>query len=163
MRRTTALPMKRTVSARVSYSTWSAEPSICSPGVSLDWQIFDFGRTRAAARQAAALRAGRITLFDEELGLLGDVAGRDLVHLQCNAGQDTLSLAQRGARVTGIDLAGEPLKVAQLHLLESGLEVEYRLIAPEALALEAPHEFDDACIGHIVGADLALNHPEAGF
>ncbi|RYE89793.1 MAG: SAM-dependent methyltransferase, partial [Myxococcales bacterium] len=38
--------------------------------------------------QAAFLRAGGDTLFDEERELLGPLAGRRLVHLQCNAGQD---------------------------------------------------------------------------
>jgi 2-polyprenyl-6-hydroxyphenyl methylase/3-demethylubiquinone-9 3-methyltransferase len=51
-------------------------------------------------------------------------------------------MTARGARVTAIDLAEKPLKVAQLHLLETGLEVEYRLIAPETLAREAPGSFD---------------------
>jgi hypothetical protein len=37
--------------------------------------------------QAAFLRAGGLTLFPEELGLLGDVAGHRLRHLLCNAGQ----------------------------------------------------------------------------
>jgi len=47
--------------------------------------------------QAAFLRGGGCTLFPEELELLGDVAGLDLLHLQCNSGQDTLSLAALGA------------------------------------------------------------------
>jgi 2-polyprenyl-6-hydroxyphenyl methylase/3-demethylubiquinone-9 3-methyltransferase len=51
-------------------------------------------------------------------------------------------MAARGARVIGIDLAEKPLVVAQLHLLESGLQVDYRLIAPEALALEMPQHFE---------------------
>jgi 2-polyprenyl-6-hydroxyphenyl methylase/3-demethylubiquinone-9 3-methyltransferase len=44
--------------------------------------------------------------------------------------------------VTGIDLAEKPLGVAQLHLLESGLAVDYRLVAAETLAREAPGRFD---------------------
>jgi 2-polyprenyl-6-hydroxyphenyl methylase/3-demethylubiquinone-9 3-methyltransferase len=51
-------------------------------------------------------------------------------------------MAVRGARVTGIDLADKPLKVAQLHLLESGQQVDYRCIAVEDLAAEAPASFD---------------------
>ena len=51
-------------------------------------------------------------------------------------------MAKRGACVTGIDLAEKPLKVAQLHLLESGLQVDYRMIAAEELAHDAPHGFD---------------------
>ena len=51
-------------------------------------------------------------------------------------------MATRGAIVTGIDLADKPLKVAELHLLESGREVTYRKIAAEDLARERPASFD---------------------
>jgi 2-polyprenyl-6-hydroxyphenyl methylase/3-demethylubiquinone-9 3-methyltransferase len=68
--------------------------------------------------------------------------GRRVLDIGCGGGILAEAMAARGARVTGIDLADKPLKVAQLHLLESGLEVEYRLIAPEALAREAPASFD---------------------
>jgi 2-polyprenyl-6-hydroxyphenyl methylase/3-demethylubiquinone-9 3-methyltransferase len=51
-------------------------------------------------------------------------------------------MAARGARVTGIDLGEAALKVAQLHLLESGMEVDYRLVDAEALAGEMPGAFD---------------------
>jgi 2-polyprenyl-6-hydroxyphenyl methylase/3-demethylubiquinone-9 3-methyltransferase len=74
-------------------------------------------------------------------GIAG-LRGKRVLDVGCGGGILAEAMAARGARVTGIDLAGEPLKVAQLHLLESGLEVEYRLIAPEALALEAPGSFD---------------------
>jgi SAM-dependent methyltransferase len=56
--------------------------------------------------QAAFLRRrGTTTLFPEELVLLGPLRGKALLHLQCNAGQDTLSLAKRGARVLGVDIS----------------------------------------------------------
>lgn len=74
-------------------------------------------------------------------GIAG-VRGRHVLDVGCGGGILAEAMAARGARVTGIDLADKPLKVAQLHLLESGLEVEYRLIAPEALAREAPGSFD---------------------
>jgi 2-polyprenyl-6-hydroxyphenyl methylase/3-demethylubiquinone-9 3-methyltransferase len=51
-------------------------------------------------------------------------------------------MAARGARVIGIDAAEKPLKVAQLHLLESGHEVDYRLAAAEDLARDMPNAFD---------------------
>ena len=44
--------------------------------------------------QARFLREGGSTLFPEEVALLGDIDGKRLLHLQCNAGQDTLSLAR---------------------------------------------------------------------
>ncbi|HEY7658589.1 MAG TPA: bifunctional 2-polyprenyl-6-hydroxyphenol methylase/3-demethylubiquinol 3-O-methyltransferase UbiG [Burkholderiales bacterium] len=80
----------------------------------------------------------RLDYIDGIAGLRG---GR-VLDVGCGGGILAEAMAARGARVTGIDLADKPLKVAQLHLLESGLEVEYRLIAPEALAREAPASFD---------------------
>src|ERR1700716_4159617 len=65
-----------------------------------------------------------------------------VLDIGCGGGILSESMAARGARVTGIDLAEKPLKVAQLHLMESGLEVEYRLIAAESLAGEMPQRFD---------------------
>ena len=68
--------------------------------------------------------------------------GKNVLDVGCGGGILAEAMAARGARVTGIDLAGKPLKVAQLHLLESKLDVVYRNIAVEALAEEAPHSFD---------------------
>ena len=74
----------------------------------------------------------------------GLVGLRDKVVLDVGCGGGILaeSMAARGARVTGIDLADKPLKVAQLHLLESGNAVEYRNVAAEDLAAELPAHFD---------------------
>ena len=80
----------------------------------------------------------RLNYIDGIAGL----RGRRVLDVGCGGGILAEAMATRGARVTGIDLADKPLKIAQLHLLESGLEVEYRLVAPEALASEAPGSFD---------------------
>lgn len=40
--------------------------------------------------QAEFLRQGGSTLFPEELALLGDLFGRQLLHLQCSCGQVNL-------------------------------------------------------------------------
>jgi len=74
-------------------------------------------------------------------GIAG-LRGQRVLDVGCGGGILAEAMAARGARVTGIDLAEKPLKVAQLHLLESGREVEYRLVAPEALAREAAGNFD---------------------
>jgi SAM-dependent methyltransferase len=71
--------------------------------------------------QARFFRQGGSTLYPEELALLGDVAGRRLLHLQCNAGQDTLSLARLGAQVTGVDISDEAIAFAQRLSEESGI------------------------------------------
>ncbi len=64
--------------------------------------------------QAAFFRAGGNTLFPEEMNLLGDINGKTLLHLQCNSGQDTLSIANHlGARVTGVDISDEAIRFAR--------------------------------------------------
>jgi 2-polyprenyl-6-hydroxyphenyl methylase/3-demethylubiquinone-9 3-methyltransferase len=60
----------------------------------------------------------------------------------CGGGILAESMVQRGAEVTGIDLGEKALKVARLHSLESGVKVNYRLVAVEALAAEEPESFD---------------------
>ncbi len=73
---------------------------------------------------------------------IAKLRGKMVLDVGCGGGILTEAMAARGAKVTGIDLADKPLKVAQLHLLESKLDVSYRNIAVEALAQEAPHSFD---------------------
>ena len=51
-------------------------------------------------------------------------------------------MAQRGAHVTGIDLNEKALKVARLHMLESGVKVDYQLSAAESFAAQHPAEYD---------------------
>jgi 2-polyprenyl-3-methyl-5-hydroxy-6-metoxy-1,4-benzoquinol methylase len=57
--------------------------------------------------------AGRNSLTVIELELLGDVKGKDILHLQCHFGQDTLCLARMGARVTGLDISDAALAEAR--------------------------------------------------
>jgi len=73
------------------------------------------------ADQARFLRDGGSTLFPEELELLGDIQGKRLLHLQCNAGQDTLSLARLGAHVTGVDISDVAIDFARQVAADSGL------------------------------------------
>ena len=71
------------------------------------------------------------------------VTGKRVVDIGCGGGILSDSMARRGAKVLGIDLATKALKVAQLHAMEAETpNVEYREIAAEALASEAPGEFD---------------------
>ncbi len=63
--------------------------------------------------QAAFLRANGSALFPEERELLGDIAGLSLVHLLCNDGEGTLSCANLGARVTGVDISDEAIQIAR--------------------------------------------------
>jgi 2-polyprenyl-6-hydroxyphenyl methylase/3-demethylubiquinone-9 3-methyltransferase len=70
------------------------------------------------------------------------LAGKRVLDVGCGGGILSESMAALGAEVTGIDLSERALKVAQLHLLESGRRVEYRPIDVEALAQEQPGHYD---------------------
>jgi 2-polyprenyl-3-methyl-5-hydroxy-6-metoxy-1,4-benzoquinol methylase len=70
---------------------------------------------------AGFLRAGGNTLFPEELELLGDLEGKALAHLQCNSGGDSLSLAVRGATVTGVDISDAAISSARRLSKQTGI------------------------------------------
>jgi SAM-dependent methyltransferase len=56
-----------------------------------------------------------------ELAEVGDVSGKDLLHLQCHFGIDTLSWARRGARVTGLDFSAPAVEAARSVAERAGL------------------------------------------
>lgn len=80
----------------------------------------------------------RLDFIDRVAGL----AGKRVLDVGCGGGILAEAMATRGAQVTGIDLGEMPLRVAELHTLETGVEVHYRRISAEALAVEAPASVD---------------------
>ncbi|WIM06508.1 MAG: bifunctional 2-polyprenyl-6-hydroxyphenol methylase/3-demethylubiquinol 3-O-methyltransferase UbiG [Candidatus Nitricoxidivorans perseverans] len=80
----------------------------------------------------------RLGWIDRNCGL----AGKRVLDVGCGGGLLSEGMAALGARVTGIDLSEKALGVARLHLLESGRQVDYRLISAENLAAEQPASFD---------------------
>jgi 2-polyprenyl-6-hydroxyphenyl methylase/3-demethylubiquinone-9 3-methyltransferase len=68
--------------------------------------------------------------------------GRRVLDVGCGGGILTESMARKGADVTGIDLSDKALKVADLHSLESGIQVRYEKIAVEELAAREPGSYD---------------------
>jgi 2-polyprenyl-6-hydroxyphenyl methylase/3-demethylubiquinone-9 3-methyltransferase len=70
------------------------------------------------------------------------LAGKNIVDIGCGGGILSESMARRGAKVTGIDLSQKALKVADLHSLETGVQVRYELIAAEELAQREAGQFD---------------------
>ena len=72
-----------------------------------------------------AFREGATSLIDIELRLLGDVAGKSILHLQCHFGQDTLSLARLGAKVTGVDLSDVAISEARKLANELAVSAEF--------------------------------------
>lgn len=73
---------------------------------------------------------------------LASLQDKVVLDVGCGGGILSEGMATRGAKVTGIDLSDKALKVAKLHLLESGQQVEYRKITTESLAKEQPQHYD---------------------
>jgi 2-polyprenyl-6-hydroxyphenyl methylase/3-demethylubiquinone-9 3-methyltransferase len=73
---------------------------------------------------------------------VANLGGKKVLDVGCGGGLLSEAMAERGAKVTGIDMGDKPLKVAQLHLLESKLDVEYRKVEVEQLAGDQPREYD---------------------
>ena len=73
---------------------------------------------------------------------IAGLAGKTVLDVGCGGGILSEGMAALNADVTGIDLADKSLKVAKLHLLESGRKVDYRKISVETLAAEQPEHYD---------------------
>ena len=73
---------------------------------------------------------------------LVELNGKRALDVGCGGGILAEALAQSGAQTTGIDLSEKALKVAELHALESGAQVNYQAISAESLALTEPASFD---------------------
>jgi 2-polyprenyl-6-hydroxyphenyl methylase/3-demethylubiquinone-9 3-methyltransferase len=70
------------------------------------------------------------------------IEGAAVIDVGCGGGILSEALALNGGQVTGIDVASRTLAIAKLHLHESGLNVDYREVTVEDLALESPAAFD---------------------
>ncbi|MEJ8756084.1 class I SAM-dependent methyltransferase [Pontibacter sp. H259] len=81
-----------------------------------------------------SFKAGRNSLNQIELELLGNVTGKKILHLQCHFGQDTLSLARMGAEVTGVDLSEVAIRKAKE--LTAELNLNARFICCNVLELD---------------------------
>src|SRR5436305_1722443 len=68
---------------------------------------------------------GGVRLRDWEIDEVGDVSGKDLLHLQCHFGLDTLSWARLGAKVTGVDFSDAAIQRARALANEVGLEATF--------------------------------------
>ncbi len=71
-----------------------------------------------------------------------DLMGRTLLDVGCGGGLLSESLAEVGARVTGIDMAVPALNAARTHMRQGGLSIDYRENTIENLARNRPGRYD---------------------
>ncbi|MBE2319910.1 methyltransferase domain-containing protein [Solirubrobacter sp. CPCC 204708] len=98
------------------------------------WDALATVHGRDAYYDKDALVAGRDSLNEYEAAAVGDVTGLDVLHLQCHIGFDSISLARRGARVTGADFSPGSLAAAAELAARAGVEAEW----VEANAMDLP-------------------------
>ena len=74
----------------------------------------------------AKVLAGGSSLHELEAGEIGDISGKDIVHLQCHIGLDTISLKHLGAEsVTGLDFSPKAIEAARGFAAKAGTEVRF--------------------------------------
>ncbi|MBL0710397.1 MAG: bifunctional 2-polyprenyl-6-hydroxyphenol methylase/3-demethylubiquinol 3-O-methyltransferase UbiG [Colwellia sp.] len=71
-----------------------------------------------------------------------ELFNKNIIDVGCGGGILTESLAKLGANMTGIDMGTEPLNVAKLHALETGLSINYEKITAEEKAQQMTASFD---------------------
>lgn len=95
---------------KINKQTWNNKTA-----VHIDSEFYDVSR----------FLAGKSSLNDIELQLLGDIKNKKILHLQCHFGQDSLSLARLGAKVTGIDLSDKAIDKAKELNHTLGLDAQF--------------------------------------
>lgn len=73
---------------------------------------------------------------------IADVAQKSLLDIGCGGGLLTEAMAVRGAKVSGIDMSPAAIEVANLHKLESELQIDYKVSSAEDFAKDEQNKFD---------------------
>jgi len=89
------------------------------------WDGWTAVHERSAFYNVDAFRAGQSTLHSIERDQVGDVSGKQLLHLQCHFGLDTLSWARLGAEVTGVDFSERAISLARSLTRDLGLQATF--------------------------------------
>ena len=88
-----------------------------------DWWEANAKTYQEGCRLPVDIHYGPSSPNEDELNLLGDVAGRDVLELGCGGAQCAVAFALRGARVTGLDVSEQQLKFARALAAENGVDI----------------------------------------
>ena len=100
----------------VNRAHWNALAAVHGTG---DDHVYDVDALVAGTLGLDAVEEQAVALAAD------DVAGRDVLHLQCHLGFDAVTLARRGARVTGADFSDASLAKAREIAAVCGVQIEY--------------------------------------
>jgi SAM-dependent methyltransferase len=89
------------------------------------WDAWTRVHERSAFYDLEGFKRGGVRLRDYEVAEIGAVAGKDLLHVQCHFGIDTLSWARLGARVTGADFSERGIELARSVAAEIGIDARF--------------------------------------
>jgi SAM-dependent methyltransferase len=106
------------------------------------WETLAGVHGQDAYYDSAGLIAGADTLTPEEDAAVGVVRGLDVLHVQCHIGFDAISLARRGARVTGLDFSPAALAKAADLARACGVAVDWVESDATAIGPELESRFD---------------------
>jgi SAM-dependent methyltransferase len=122
----------------------------------------DYQAVHGDALAAAPKAWGVWRIPDAEVGVLGDLSGRDVLEYGCGAAQWSIALAADGARVVGLDQSRAQLRHARARMLEAGLRFPLVCAAGEQVPL-ADATFDVVFCDHgaMSFCDPARSVPEA--
>ena len=111
------------------------------------WTAVNAAYTDADARRAWSsdeITWGLFKVPERELGVLGDLDGRDVVELGCGSAYLSGWLARRGARPVGVDLTPAQLATARRCQEEFGLS--FPLVEANAEAVPLPDDSFDLVV-----------------
>jgi len=89
------------------------------------WDVWTGIHLKSDFYDVASFKEGATSLKEIELGEVGDVEGKSLLHLQCHFGMDTISWARLGARATGLDFSKKAIEAARTLAAEVGVEARF--------------------------------------
>jgi SAM-dependent methyltransferase len=99
-------------------------------------------RDTTGAYRLDRIRAGEYAFHAIEDAELGDIAGKEVLHLQCHIGTDTVRLAARGGAVTGLDFSGAALNAARRLADDAGFKIKFVQGTVDDAPRLAPGPFD---------------------
>tara|TARA_B100000214_G_scaffold372426_1_gene350637 strand:+ start:183 stop:968 length:786 start_codon:yes stop_codon:yes gene_type:complete len=88
----------------------------------------------------ANFKNGTTSLKNIEINALGDIKSKKLLHLQCHFGQDSISLARMGAKVTGVDFSD--VAILEAKKIAKEIDVNINFIESNVLDLRLNKQFD---------------------